>query len=59
VLHLNGRRVFLYQTAVDMRKSYDTLADLVRAALVYCAENHRSPSLLKFVPSPVEIRLTA
>lgn len=33
MLHLNGRRVFMCQTAVDMRKSYDTLADLVRASL--------------------------
>lgn len=33
MLHLNGRRVFLCQTPVDMRKSYDTLADLVRTAL--------------------------
>lgn len=33
MLHLTGRRVFLCRTAVDMRKSYDTLADLVRASL--------------------------
>jgi transposase len=33
MLHLNGRRVFLCQAAVDMRKSYDTLADLIRASL--------------------------
>jgi len=33
VIHLNNRRVFLCRMPVDMRKSYDTLADVVRIEL--------------------------
>lgn len=33
MLNLHGRRVFLARAAVDMRKSYQTLADVVRLQL--------------------------